>query len=48
MKLENSDLDLVKEFVGLRFNGIIVEQGQVIQHTYIQFTSEDDDHGATL
>ena len=48
MKLENSDLDLIKGFVGLRFNGITVEQGQVIQHAYIQFTSEDDDHGATL
>ena len=47
MELESSDLDLVKEFVGLRFNGITVEQGQIIQHAYIQFTSEDGDNGAT-
>ena len=49
MKLESSDLDLVEEaeYVGLRFNEIPLERGQVIEHAYIQFTSEDEDYGTS-
>ena len=47
MKLKSSDLDLVEEseYVGLRFNDIPLEQGQIIKSAYIQFTSEDKDDG---
>jgi len=47
MKLKSSDLDLVEEseYVGLRFNDIPLEKGQIIKSAYIQFTSEDKDDG---
>jgi len=50
MKLKSSDLDLVEEseYVGLRFNDIPLEQGQIIKNAYIQFTSEDKDDGGAV
>ena len=49
MKLKSSDLDLTveSEFVGLRFNNIPLEQNQIIQNAYIQFTAEDSDKGTS-
>jgi len=50
MKLKSSDLDLVEEseYVGLRFNDIPLEKGQIIKSAYIQFTSEDKDSGNSV
>lgn len=49
MKLSSSDLDLVNaKYVGLRFNDIQITQGQIIQHAYIQFTSEDENYGNSI
>ncbi|MEX0861824.1 immunoglobulin-like domain-containing protein, partial [Nitrosopumilus sp.] len=47
MTLTSSDLDLTieAEYVGLRFNDIPLEPRQIIEHAYIQFTSEDKDKG---
>ena len=45
--LTSSDLDLTveAEYVGLRFNDIPLEPRQIVEHAYIQFTSEDKDKG---
>jgi len=49
VKLKSSDLDLVKKdgLVGLRFNDIPVERGQLIENAFVQFTSEDRDYGTS-
>jgi len=49
IKLKSSDLDLVKKdgLVGLRFNNIPIDRGQVIENAFVQFTSEDKDYGTS-
>jgi len=49
VKLKSSDLDLVKKngLVGLRFNDIPIDRGQVIENAFVQFTSEDKDYGTS-
>ena len=49
MDLTSSDLELVRDgndgdqWVGMRFNNIVVPQGAVITNAYIQFTVDEDD-----
>ncbi len=49
MDLTSSDVELVRDggdgdqFVGLRFTGISIPSGSLIQNAYIQFTVDEDD-----
>jgi len=47
--LKSSDLDLVGKdrLVGLRFNHIPIDSGQIIENAFVQFTSEDKDYGTS-
>ena len=48
MSLNSSDLELVRDgqnqqYVGIRFAGVNIPQGAIIQNAYIQFQADDDE-----
>jgi hypothetical protein len=47
MILDDDDLDLGEKIVGLRFDGVLLPPGALIQTAYVQFTVRDSDAGTT-